>query len=372
MSELIQKNDNRATIRWKLLTGASALTLAAYFSSASMAIAEDAGRPLVWIDLSGQLQQSNRTSDLFAPLFTQGIPASGFDDPVSFERFPRYSVGGEGMLTFRPEDSKWLFTASISYGRTNGTRHVHQQNAIPPTTNPLFGGMLIPTISKFVDTHAHYKASHSVIEFQVGRDVGLGLAHDNYSSKMFFGVREVNFTSGSNVEISGHPDFRFVRTPPKYFPHVAGYTYTARMTERQSFQGIGPSISWEASAAIAHPQTDAVLSLDWGLNAAVLFGRQKSRGQHQTTAEYYEQPPIQYGYSSIYNTAGSHNRSRAVTVAAVGGFAALSFRYSDAKVTFGYRADRYFGAMDGGTDSRKTYDQNFYGPYASISIGLGD
>ena len=34
MSELIQKNDNRATIRWKLLTGASALALTAYVSSA--------------------------------------------------------------------------------------------------------------------------------------------------------------------------------------------------------------------------------------------------------------------------------------------------------------------------------------------------
>ena len=42
MSELIQKHDNRATIRWKLLTGASALALTAYVSSTAMAGAEDA------------------------------------------------------------------------------------------------------------------------------------------------------------------------------------------------------------------------------------------------------------------------------------------------------------------------------------------
>ena len=42
MSELIKNNDNRATIRWKLLTGASALALTAYVSSAAVAKAEDA------------------------------------------------------------------------------------------------------------------------------------------------------------------------------------------------------------------------------------------------------------------------------------------------------------------------------------------
>ncbi|HVP85004.1 MAG TPA: hypothetical protein VMS78_09800 [Rhizomicrobium sp.] len=42
-----------------------------------------------------------------------------------------------------------------------------------------------------------------------------------------------------------------------------------------------------------------------------------------------------------------------------------------AKVSLGYRADFFFGAMDGGIDTRESYNRNFYGPYASISIGLG-
>ncbi len=57
MSELIQKNDNRATIRWKLLTGASALALTAYVSSTGVASAEDSDRPLIWIELGGQMEQ---------------------------------------------------------------------------------------------------------------------------------------------------------------------------------------------------------------------------------------------------------------------------------------------------------------------------
>ena len=35
-------------------------------------------------------------------------------------------------------------------------------------------------------------------------------------------------------------------------------------------------------------------------------------------------------------------------------------------------ADFFFGAMDGGIDARKSKNRGFYGPYASISVGLGD
>ncbi len=64
-------------------------------------------------------------------------------------------------------------------------------------------------------------------------------------------------------------------------------------------------------------------------------------------------------------------RSRSVTVPNIGAFAGFSVKYPNAKLSFGYRADFFFGAMDGGIDARKTYDRSFYGPYASISIGLG-
>jgi hypothetical protein len=55
----------------------------------------------------------------------------------------------------------------------------------------------------------------------------------------------------------------------------------------------------------------------------------------------------------------------------IGAFAGLSFRYAAAKVSFGYKADFFFNAMDGGIDTAKSYDRNFYGPFATISIGLG-
>lgn len=56
----------------------------------------------------------------------------------------------------------------------------------------------------------------------------------------------------------------------------------------------------------------------------------------------------------------------------IGGFAGVSFLYDRARVSFGYRADVFFGAVDEGLDTRKTYNRDFYGPFATVSIGLGN
>jgi len=37
----------------------------------------------------------------------------------------------------------------------------------------------------------------------------------------------------------------------------------------------------------------------------------------------------------------------------VGGFAGLSYNFPNAKVSLGYRADFFFGAIDGGPDAAK-------------------
>ena len=74
MSELINTHDNRATIRWKLLTGASALALTAYVASTGIAGAEDADRPQVWIELGGQMEMMNNFSSPFTAPFLLQTP----------------------------------------------------------------------------------------------------------------------------------------------------------------------------------------------------------------------------------------------------------------------------------------------------------
>ncbi len=69
---------------------------------------------------------------------------------------------------------------------------------------------------------------------------------------------------------------------------------------------------------------------------------------------------------------GRDTRSRSVTVPNVGGSLGLSVKYPNFKVSVGYRYDTFLNAMNTGIDAAKKSNLTFNGPYASISIGLGD
>ena len=77
-------------------------------------------------------------------------------------------------------------------------------------------------------------------------------------------------------------------------------------------------------------------------------------------------------YGLAYSHPRGNARSHTVTVPNLGGFAGLSVKYANAKVSFGYRGDFFFGAMDDGIDARRSKDVAFHGPFATISVGLGE
>jgi iron complex outermembrane receptor protein len=390
MSELINTHDNRAAIRWKLLTGASALALTAYI--APVAHAEDSAQPQIWIELGGQLSRLEDGQEAFSPTFPNS-PArpSIFSPSQPFERPPLYSIDEFANISFQPDNSDWVFSASVRYGRSASNRHVHQQT-YPKSFADLFGSgtvaghpyvakYIIPFANRNADTRAENSERHSVLDFQAGKDVGLGMFGSHGSSVVSLGVRFAQFASKSNITLKSDPDWHF---NTKYVS-FAGHTWEksqpfhsngATLQASRSFRGIGPSLSWNASTALAGNPDNSELTFDWGVNAALLFGRQRTKTHHQTTERYspgkyssHEAPP----QTTFQGPAQpDHTRSRDVTVPNVGGFAGLSFKYSDAKLSFGYRADMFFGAIDGGIDARKSADRSFMGPYASISIGLGD
>ncbi len=105
------------------------------------------------------------------------------------------------------------------------------------------------------------------------------------------------------------------------------------------------------------------------MNAALLFGRQKARFSHQSAVDRVT--GVAYPTATQAHPMATRSRSRMVTVPNIGGFAGLSYRIRNAKFAAGYRADFFFGAKDSGLDTRNTTDVGFYGPYATISIGLG-
>ena len=54
-----------------------------------------------------------------------------------------------------------------------------------------------------------------------------------------------------------------------------------------------------------------------------------------------------------------------------GGYASITYRLQDVKLSLGYQADVFLGAVDGGIDVSRNYDRGFYGPFVKISLGIG-
>jgi hypothetical protein len=122
---------------------------------------------------------------------------------------------------------------------------------------------------------------------------------------------------------------------------------------------------------IAGNVPDKEITLDWGANAAMLFGRQQAKTHHHTAGSYHYYSGLYVRTAVLPPNAGHRTQSRSIIVPNLGGFAGLSFRYADAKISFGYRADMFFNAMDVGLDTRKSESVGFYGPFASVSVSIG-
>ena len=216
------------------------------------------------------------------------------------------------------------------------------------------------------------------MDFQVGKDVGLGLFSTETDNVINFGIRLAQFSSKQTFDVRALPDLRV-----KYLPSVAAptrvrapyfHTYHASGTAARSFRGVGPSLSWNASEPVTDDVRNGEVTLDWGANAAILFGRQKTHVLHQEQG-YYHSPLARLegatAYVTVYKHAGGRDTNRSVTVPNLGGFVGGTYRVEDFKASFGYRADFFFRAMDAGIDTRKSETLGFYGPFASISVVLG-
>jgi hypothetical protein len=383
MSELINSVDNRATARRKLLTSVSALTLAANLSSTGMAKAEDSN-PLIWIELGGQMDKVGGQGEAFAPPFLSANLASAViwngATPLDAQKSPKFAFGEDGKISFQPENSDWVFSAGVQIGRSGNDRRVHHQtynlfyiayiNGAPAEANP-------HGIDAFADTQASRSETYGILDFQAGKDVGLGLFGNGSKSTVSVGVRIAQFTSQQSFAIRARPEMNFYDVNVyKYHFHLPYFhTYHATGHAERSFHGVGPSLSWNGSAPFVGNQQDGELAVDWDVNAALLFGRQRAYVRHLETAHYVK-PFWALGSGGGYITAypphqGGHGNARSLTVPNIGGSARLSWRVQDFKISMGYRADFFFGAIDGGIDTRKSETLGFYGPFASISIGIG-
>jgi hypothetical protein len=349
---------------------------------------KDGGKPPLWIELGGQLEHISGQGAAYSPGFLSTYASSSIlqehTTPLQAQRAPLFSAGEEAKVSFEPDDSDWVVSASIRYGRsgnkmdvhhqTTGVKHAKYQSG-HPTEACADGGCF--TQEKFVDTHVYHAESHSVVDFAAGKDVGLGLFGEDLSTVFSAGVRIVQFSAHSSVDMRARPDvdFRYHALGSNGFNLGYFHTFHAYENAARKFQGVGPSISWTGSVPVMGNVQASGLDFDWGANGALLFGRQKASARHHETEHYfnskYRLARQQYYTVPYQKSEPPHKTRRSVTVPNLGGFAGISYHYANAKISLGYRADFFFGAIDGGIDHHHSETLNMGGPFATVSFGLG-
>ena len=165
MSELIKPCEHQIRIRRRLMVTVSALAL---FGAANCANAADDGHPLVWIELSGQFAQEQAGQDAYIPTF---LAASPFGAPASnLEKSARASWDGSAKFSFEMDDG-WTFSAAVRYGKTSRNKTANHQTAHASHHS---SGKYVGGYDAYQLFRAKASESHTILDFQAGKDMGLG------------------------------------------------------------------------------------------------------------------------------------------------------------------------------------------------------
>ncbi|HVZ17804.1 MAG TPA: hypothetical protein VG897_11845, partial [Terriglobales bacterium] len=358
MSELINKSNNRADLRWTLMASASAAALIASTFGEVLAAQSDTARPQVWIELGAQIEKVTGASDAFSPKFFSEFEPP-VQSPAAIENKLPGSLGGEGEIHYQPGGSDWIFSAGVRYGRAGDHKNVHQQSK-PQMFHKVIefyshgwhcciSGSATGRNVQFADTQSAHQENHFIVDFQAGKDVGLGIFGSASMSVVNMGVRFAQFNSKSLSSVkakthlehynsySNFPSY-LASYPQLYFPATRFRNYSLTAGSTRNTMLVGPSLSWQASVPIAGNTDAAEIMLDWGVNVAVLFGKQKTKVRHQTSGQQHyagynaDRPIPSYGYHSLYNHPRVDiSRSRSVTVPNIGGMGGFSIKWPNAK-----------------------------------------
>ncbi|HVT23900.1 MAG TPA: TonB-dependent receptor [Rhizomicrobium sp.] len=361
--------------------------------------------PRVWLQFGGNFNAVMNhdvigydPTSAYAPNFPNGggpTPdwPSTLPTPPQLEKLPNMGFDWDGAATIQLPDSDWKLKAGIRYGRTARNKHFHKSAYAGTKTNIQFGPASYPCsfigqyypqylgacyhgfINEFVDSRNISHESHVMLDFTLGKDVGLGSMG---SGTLSGGVRIAQFSEQTKVDIGANPNYHFYATVgQKYHDN---YDFTS--DEKRNFHGMGPLVMWDANQVLWGMGDDAQITFDWGINAGVLFGEQKVV-LHHTAQHCRHSGPGGGPFLAACDGAGiggedpqTHepdediSRSTSATVPNLGGYLGASVRYRNSKLSLGYRADTFFNAVDGGQQTRDTFNRGFYGPYLNVSLGL--
>ena len=347
------------------------------------------------VEAGGQIQRQDAPNQTLTPSF-----AGAFPPPLNTFAAPQredldWGDGRDIKLTYRPADGAWRISAALRYGKTNAARTAHAERKTDPVC--IFGGpfaffcdYITPdnpkykttnqfTITEHADTMIRDREEHTVVDFSVGREFGLGgFDHSSLSA----GLRYADLKSVTMGVFRGIPDWDihegFISSfYGSYVPHTR---YDGTINAEREFKGLGPVAIWEASYPVLGNAELGRLGLDWSLSGGVLFGTQKVSISGSDKASYFLTDGFAIvpggrnpgGPVSVTETPLSPiSRSESASVPTAALSLGLSYQVDRFQLGAGYRWERYFNAIDGGFTEHKSYDRTIDGPYFKIAVGFG-
>ena len=344
------------------------------------------------VELGGQVQRQDAPYEAFAPPSFAGVSdALNTTDEIQ-NRDLDWGDGRSVRLTWRPDNSPWSVSAGMRYGRTNGGDHrQHTDVIIDPNTcafppGPIANLLCDPASPKYSVSASHYPVvsfsdvsarddeDHEIIDFAVGYDVGLGSAFSR--SQLSAGIRRASFES--STLFTGRALDDWVIPPGWFFLTSTVIESRAELRANREFEGVGPTLSWDAAIPLLGNDRTGHLELDWSVTGGVLFGDRDTQviGDDllRTAGANFGSDGLSFPIPTVgtpIETAFDESRSDSATVPVADVSLGLAYEAGRVRVGAGYRWERYFDVLDVGFDEAKEGDRTLDGPYFKLAIGFG-
>lgn len=342
-------HEGGGSFRWKLFGQASVLALGAVVLAPKKANAADDGG--LTLELSGGPTKYQDGDTTFLP------PAAPFSDRV-LEADDGSAF--RGALTFQPAGSPNIFSLGVKFGKS---KHSSKSLSFSTSGTSSYSGPSGPGIlytQYHLDLDARQRSEHLMVDFEVGREVGMGMAS---SSVVSVGLRYANFKVDTDIAYSGAltsgvlltgkynpPTGTDARAPAayaaagKYYgPYVNLIAGSGQI--RRKFQGIGPRISWKAQ----HDFADSGFFLSWGVGANLLYGKREA-----------------HGVASDPTLGVDFDRDKKVWSPGFDAAVAIGYTTGPVSLKLGYQVDAQYGVIDAGFEKEVKHDYVTHGPFASI------
>ena len=348
------------------------------------------------VELGGQVQRHDAPNTTLQP-----DAADAFQGPLDIYGAAQaedldWGDGGDAKVTWRPNSGPWSVSGAVRFGKTNGQQQTAFQHDTDPVcafldpdmcadyaTHPKYYPVTQVSMIERADAPVYDREAHIIVDFSVGKDLGLG---GLTASTVSAGLRYARLESKTDAQLYGIPEWRI----PEGF-YVTGYYPTheivnVRSTADRDFSGWGPQISWDAAMTLLSMSDTARFDVDWSIGGGVLFGDQEASIRTTARTRYYIIDPTSLLFYEMGTTTTGNvispesvevappeafSRSEGATVPNFNASLGLSLKMGAFKMGAGYRWERYFDAVDGGYREHEAEDRTIDGPYFKVSMGFG-